>query len=103
MPPCRTSLGPSDELTATPRGPRVVTGASIAPLGAFIGRSAVRSWLTVRSAAIARSVPQQFRHGVQLLHVLRHNLTYDNDGNAKQQPPDAPQPTPEQQRYEHGC
>ena len=48
------------------------------------------------------SVPQQLCHPVQLLHMLRHDLGYDDDGNAKQQPPNAPQPTPEQQRYEHG-
>lgn len=51
--------------------------------------------------SIDPSIPQQFRHRVQLLHMLRHDLDDDDDGNAQQHSPDAPQPTPEQQRYEH--
>jgi hypothetical protein len=48
------------------------------------------------------SIPQQFGYRVQLLHMLRHDFDDDDDGNAEQHSPDAPQPTPEQQRYEHG-
>jgi hypothetical protein len=36
---------------------------------------------------------------VQLLHTLRHELNDDDDGNAEQHSPDAPQQTPKQQRY----
>ena len=39
---------------------------------------------------------------MQLLHVLRHDLDDDDDGNAEQHSPDAPQPPPEQQRNEYG-
>jgi hypothetical protein len=46
-------------------------------------------------------VSQQFGDRVQLLHVLRNDFHNDDDRNAKQHAPDAPQPTPEQQRDEH--
>ena len=40
---------------------------------------------------------QQLRHGLQRFNMLGYDLDDDNDRNAEQHPPDAPEPTPEQQ------
>ena len=37
-----------------------------------------------RGSTLDDSIPQQFCHRVQLLHMLRHDLRHDDDGNAKQ-------------------
>ena len=37
---------------------------------------------------------QQFRHRLQLLHMLRHYFHDDNDRNAEQYTPDSPEPRP---------
>ena len=63
-----------------------------------------RNWVRcprIRRAARHRyrvatgSIAEQFGHRVQLLHVLRHDLDDDDDRNAEQHAPDAPEPSPE--------
>lgn len=43
------------------------------------------------------SISEQLRQRVKLFHMLRHDLDDDDDRNAEQHAPDAPQPAPEQQ------
>jgi hypothetical protein len=61
----------------------------------------IRDLAIAASSPTDESLPQQFGHRMQLLHMLRHDLNDDNDGNAEQHSPDAPQPTLEQQENEH--
>src|SRR5579862_4998803 len=47
------------------------------------------------------SIAEQFGQWVQLLYMLRHDFDDDNDRNAQQHAPDAPQPAPKQQKDEY--
>src|SRR4051794_836922 len=47
------------------------------------------------------SLSQQFGNRLQRFHMLGHHFHDDYDRNAEQHAPDAPEPSPEQQRHEH--
>lgn len=49
------------------------------------------------------SIAKHFGHRMQLLHMLRHDLDDNDDGNIEQHSPYTPEPSPEQQRNKDRC
>lgn len=77
------ALRPTFEITAR----QILQGEDIA-----VHRSQwpLRARLKQRGSPLDDSIPQQFCHRVQLLHMLRHDLNDDDDGNAEQHSPNTP-------------